>query len=91
MNVHGLLCTTSSKPTNASTNIKIGNSHTLVVEEMADALLNALIPDNRVQSDTDYHREITSYVSVPLMPMSTLPSLDEIMNIVRALPTNFFQ
>jgi hypothetical protein len=70
-------------------NIKIGNSHTVGVEETADALLNALIPDDCVQSDTDYHREIRSYVSVPpLTPMSTLPSLDEFMNIVRALPTN---
>jgi hypothetical protein len=68
-------------------NIKIGNSHTAGVGETADALLNALIPDDPVESDTEYHREIKSYVSVPpLTPLSTLPSLDEFLNIVRALP-----
>jgi hypothetical protein len=70
-------------------NIKIGNSHTAGVEETADALLNALIPDDSVESDTEYHREVRSYVSVPpLTPLSSLPSLNEFLNIVRALPTN---
>jgi hypothetical protein len=59
------------------------------VEETADALLNALIPDDCVESDTDYHREIRHFATVPpLTSMSTLPSLDEFLNIVRALPTN---
>jgi hypothetical protein len=69
-------------------NIKIRKSHTVGVEETADVFLNALI-DDCVESDTEYHREIRRLATVPpLTSMSTLPSLDEFLNIVRALPTN---
>lgn len=70
-------------------NIKINDAHTLGVKETAEALLNALIPDDTTVNDTDYHREVRLMAAVPPMsPSSDLPTLDEFVKIVRALPVN---
>ncbi|XP_028160993.1 uncharacterized protein LOC114353273 [Ostrinia furnacalis] len=70
-------------------NIKINNTHTVGVEETTGALLNALIPDDSVADDNDYHRDVRNAIAVlPESPVSSIPSLDEFYDIVNSLPLN---
>lgn len=70
-------------------NIKINNSYTTGVEQTAQYLLESLVPDDRPEDDTDYHRQIRQWaIEPPLSPMSDLPSSDEFLSIVRSLSLN---
>lgn len=70
-------------------NIKIDNIHTLGVAETSEALLTSLIPDDDSSSDSDYHRQVRAWASVPpVTPMSPLPTLTEFNDIVSKLSTN---
>ncbi|KAL0871398.1 hypothetical protein ABMA27_005129 [Loxostege sticticalis] len=69
--------------------IKINNTHTLGVEETTGALLNSLIPDDCVNDDTDYHRDVRNIIAeLPVLPVSTVPSNDEFFELVNNLPLN---
>lgn len=71
------------------TNIKFNNEHTMGVAETTNALLDALIPDDSVDCDNDYHREIRFWASQPpSSPASDLPSTDEFLTIVQSLSVN---
>ncbi|CAB3258972.1 unnamed protein product [Arctia plantaginis] len=70
-------------------NIKINNRYTTGVEQTAEYLLDSLVPDDRLENDTDHHRQIRQWaIEPPLSPMSDLPSSDEFLGIIRSLPLN---
>lgn len=70
-------------------NLKIGENHTMGLEDTTNALLNALIPDDNSEDDSDYHREVRRYAAdIPPSPVSDLVSPEEFIAVVRSLPTN---
>lgn len=70
-------------------NIKINNTYTTGIEETTEALLNSLIPDDKVDLDTEYHKQIRMWAAEPPnTPLSDLPTIDEFINIVNSLPLN---
>lgn len=70
-------------------NIKINNVHTSGIEETTEKLLHSLIPDDRPETDTEYHHQIRQWATEPPQsPMSDLPTTDEFIYIVQSLPIN---
>ncbi|KAF9795912.1 hypothetical protein SFRURICE_017776 [Spodoptera frugiperda] len=70
-------------------NIKVNNVHTIGIEETTEVLLDELIPDDVSETDNDYHQQIRSWAAIPPdSPVSDLPSINELVTVVKTLPLN---
>ncbi|KAF9791590.1 hypothetical protein SFRURICE_019989 [Spodoptera frugiperda] len=70
-------------------NIKVNNVHTTGIEETTEVLLDELIPDDVSETDSDYHQQIRSWAAIPPnSPVSDLPSINELVTVIKTLPMN---
>ncbi|KAF9789047.1 hypothetical protein SFRURICE_005649 [Spodoptera frugiperda] len=68
---------------------KSNNVHTTGIEETTEVLLDELIPDDVSETDSDYHQQIRSWAPIPPnSPVSDLPSINELVTVIKTLPMN---